>query len=401
MDGARVADQEKDPRLSRRAERRARSKAGGGEKPAPARPEPEKAPERPARPSARDRNQRLRERERARSERRARRNEPDEEVVRGLDAGEMVDDALARASHAAVQWVRHNSSLVQWLIVLVVVGFAGWRFVVWRITRNQENSSDQLMAAVEAERGSVGEQPPLVQPDEIDIRPHFNTNQERLSRAEELYRKAAGGKASAATTILAKLGLAGVLFDLGKLDEALQNYREVKGSALAAHDLEVRARATEGIGLSLEGKGDKDGALAAFHELENSDIKEYQTLGLYQQARMRFAKGEREQAKQLLAKLAEKTKKPEGADKTEKTVAPPRPEFVERAAEELELAMDPKSAMDKIGLAAAAHGGMEEDQLAQLRKMLADMQKRRTGPGKLPGGAPVPLVPGRPASSSP
>jgi hypothetical protein len=339
----------------------------------------------------------MRERDRARSERRARRNEPDEEVVRGLDAGEMVDDALARASHAAVQWVRHNSALVQWLIVLVVVGFAGWRFVVWRITRNLENSSDTLMAAVEAERGSVGEQPPMVQPDEIDVRPHFNTNQERLVRAEELYRKAAGGKASAATTILAKLGLAGVVFDLGKFDEALGTYREVRGSALAAHDPEVRARATEGIGLSLEARGDKDGALAAFHELENSDVKEYQALGLYQQARMRFAKGEREQAKQLLAKLAEKTKKPEGTEKS----APPKPDFVDRAAEELQLAMDPKSAMDKVGLAAAAHGGMEEDQLAQLRKMLADMQKRRGGPGKLPGGAPAPLAPARPAPSSP
>jgi tetratricopeptide (TPR) repeat protein len=396
MDGARVADQEKDPRISRRAERRARSQAGGGERPAPAPPEPQKAPERPARASARDRNQRMRERERARSERRARRDEPDEEVARGLDAGEMVDDALARASHAAVQWLRHNATLVQWLIVLVVVGFGTWRFVVWRVTRNLENSSDQLMVAVEAERGSVGEQPPMVQPDEIDVRPHFNTNQDRLMRAEELYRKAAGGKASAATTILAKLGLAGVVFDLGKFDEALATYREVKGSALAAHDPEVRARATEGVGLSLEAKGDKDGALAAFHELENSDIKEYQALGLYQQARMRFAKGEREQAKQLLAKLAEKTKKPEGTEKS----APPRPDFVARATEELELAMDPKSAMDKVGLAAAAHGGMEEDQLAQLHKMLADLQKGR-GPGKLPGGPPAPLAPARPASSSP
>jgi tetratricopeptide (TPR) repeat protein len=392
MDGARVADQEKDPRTSRRAERRARARVEGGERPAPARPEPEKAAERPVRPAARDRNQRLRDRERARNERRGRRSEPEEEVVRGLDAGEMVDDALARASHAAVQWVRQHSTLVQGLIVAVVVGFAGWRFVLWRMTRNLENASDQLMAAVEAEEGSVGELPQLVQPQEIDVRPHFNSDQDRLKRAEELYRKAAAGKPSSATTVLGKLGLAGVLYDFGRLDEALAAYREVKGSSLATNDPEVRVRATEGVGLCLEGKGDKDGAIAAFRELETSDVREYQALGLYQQARVRFTKGEREQAKQLLAKLAEKTKKPEGAEKS----APPKPNFTERATEELELAMDPKSAFDKVGL--ATRGGAEQDQLYQIRKMLADMQKRR-GPTKLPGGPPEPLAPPRPASS--
>jgi tetratricopeptide (TPR) repeat protein len=314
-------------------------------------------------------------------------------VVRGLDAGEMVDDALARAMHSSVQWVRTHSNLVQWLLVAIVVGFAGWRLVVWRITRNLEDSSDQLMAAAEAELGSVGELPPILQPQEIDIRPHFNSDSERLHRAEELYRKAAAGKAGAATTILAKLGLAGVLFDLGRFDEAIAAYREVKGSALAAHDPEVRPRTTEGIGLCLEAKGDKDGALGAFREIENGEVREYQALGLYQQARLRFAKGEREQAKALLAKLAEKTKKPEDKEKT----APVRRDFTERAAEELELAMDPKGAVSKTGLTGVT-GNDESDRMAQIRRLLADMQKRGGAP-KLPGGPAQPHAPPRPASS--
>ncbi len=381
-----MADQEKDTRTSRRAARRARAQTGEGEREAPATVEPSKST--PSKPT-RDRNQRVRER--ARAERRARRGEPAEEVVRGLDAGEMVDDAFARATHTTVQWVRHHSTLVQWLLVVLVVGFVGWRVVLWRITRGLENASDRLMDAVEAEDGTVGDLPALVQPQEIDTRAHFNSDAERLQRAEELYRKAAAGKASAATTTLAKLGLAGVLYDLRKFDQALTGYREVKASALAGHDPEVRARAIEGMGLCLEAKGDKDGALGAFHELEASEVREYQALGLYQQARMRFAKGERDQAKQLLAKLAEKTKKPESTDKS---APPPKPDFVERAAEELQLAMDPKGALDKPGLGGV---GQEEDQMAQLRRMLEQMQRGRGG-GKLPAMPARPVTP-RPASS--
>jgi predicted negative regulator of RcsB-dependent stress response len=325
------------------------------------------------------------------AERSRRREAPDEEVVRGLDAGEMVDDAVTRALHASLRLVRKHGTLIQWGLVLAVVGFIGWRVIVWRNLRTLQARSDELMQGVHAEEGTVGELPPIVQPKEMDTRQPFNSDADRLKRAEELYRAAAAGKSNAATTWLAKLALAGVLYDQKRWDEALALYREVKDSELAKQDGEVRVRAIEGVGLSLEGKGDQDGALAAFHELDNSDVREYAALGLYQQARLRLAKGERDQAKQLLAKLTEKTKKTDDAGKPERA-----PGFVARAAEELELAMDPASVQNRMGLSSEAmgEGQMSATQIEQIRKLLANMQKQKgRQPVQLPPASPAPAAP--------
>jgi predicted negative regulator of RcsB-dependent stress response len=390
-----VADQDKDPRVSRRAERRARTQADPGQREKPA-----TTPERAAgdeddrrsdrRQTARDRNQRVRER--ALAERSRRRAPPEEEVVRGLDAGEMVDDALTRALHSSLGLLRKHGTVVQWGLVLAVVGFIGWRVVVWHNLRNLQAASDQLMQGVHAEQGTVGELPPIVQPKEMDTRQQFSSEGDRLKRAEELYRAAASGKPNRATSWLAKLGLAGVLYDQKRWDEALGVYREVKGSELAKQDGEVRVRAVEGIGLCLEAKGDQDGALAAFHELENSDVRDYAALGLYQQARLRLAKGERDQAKQLLAKLAEKTKRAENPGNPQQR----EPGFVVRAAEELELAMDPASVQNRPGLSSEAmgEGQMSALQLEQIRKLLENMQKQKgRQPLQLPSGSPAPAAP--------
>jgi tetratricopeptide (TPR) repeat protein len=118
--------------------------------------------------------------------------------------------------------------------------------------------------------------------------------------------------------ILAKLGLAGVLFDQGKLDEAIKTYEEVLSSELAKIDPESRGRAIEGIGLTLEAKGDKDAAMKRFKELENAEVAGFRELALYHQARIAHAQGDKpgavERLKKVIEKLGKETKGTEEPD---------------------------------------------------------------------------------------
>jgi tetratricopeptide (TPR) repeat protein len=105
---------------------------------------------------------------------------------------------------------------------------------------------------------------------------------------------------------MARLGLAGVLYDQGKYDDAKSMYDQVASSELAKLDPDAKGRAVEGSGLSLEGKGDKDGAMKRFGELENLDVAGFRELALFHQARLLHAKGDDDGAKERLKKVVEK-----------------------------------------------------------------------------------------------
>ncbi|MET0791795.1 MAG: hypothetical protein ABW061_09765, partial [Polyangiaceae bacterium] len=105
---------------------------------------------------------------------------------------------------------------------------------------------------------------------------------------------------STAAATFAKLGLATVLYDQGKYADAKVAYQAVKDSKLAGQDLAVKGRALEGVGISLEGAGDKEGAGKAFEELAKVDGLGFNALGAYHQARLAFAAGNPEKAKELL-----------------------------------------------------------------------------------------------------
>ena len=55
--------------------------------------------------------------------RKARVRERREAEAVGLDAQEMLDDALVRSTDTAGKWLRNNSTTLQWAVVL---GIAGW-----------------------------------------------------------------------------------------------------------------------------------------------------------------------------------------------------------------------------------------------------------------------------------
>jgi predicted negative regulator of RcsB-dependent stress response len=353
----------------------------------------------PSAEEIRDRNRRLREEAAAR--RRKKRDSEQAATATGLDAGEMVDDALARSTHAVTGWLRRHFNVVQWVIVLGVAGAIGWQIYSWRSAKQAEKASDKLMAAVEAEQGTIAGAAPARDEEGAAERPSFPTEQARLAAAERAYREASETRAGSTTSLLARLGLAGVLYDQGKHELARQEYEAVKNSPLAAKDPDVRGRALEGLGLSLEGKGQLDAALKAFRELENFGALGFDALGQYHQARVHFAKKEQDKAKQLAQKLIEKLEKATSANW--------RATYLTRAARELLHTIDPSTAPSgPPGLSPEAIEQLKQQMLQdpdKMQKLLEDMAgstKALTGqgvPGLPPASPPpAPLTASPPAS---
>jgi predicted negative regulator of RcsB-dependent stress response len=345
----------------------------------------------------RDRNRRIREE--AAAKRRVQHDERRVAAARNLDTSELVDDALARTTHAVTGWLKRNLNLIQWVVVLSVVAGIGYQIYAYRHDITVARATDELMAAVRAENGRVGEG--AAEADSftgvVDTRPVFPTEEARLKAAAESYRKVQSSGTSTTST-LASLGLAGVLFDQKKFKDARAEYQKVKGSPLAQKDRDVRGRVIEGIGLTFEAEGQIEPALTAFRELENTDIPGFGALGQYHQARLLLAKGDREKAKQLLTKAQAKLK---AATEGEKDPVRASGGFFGRQVQELLASVDP-SAVPKPS------GGLTPEQLQRLQEQLKlqsadgsklDPQKLQELLSKLGAASSAPAAPPAPAPS--
>ncbi|HEX3851073.1 MAG TPA: hypothetical protein VHW01_08910, partial [Polyangiaceae bacterium] len=101
----------------------------------------------------RDRNRRLREE--AASKRRTQveaRGAP----VRSLEAGEIVDDAFARSTAAAGEWLKKNFNVVQWFLIAGIVGWVGYAIYSYRAGKAAEVASAKLTTAIRAEDARIG-----------------------------------------------------------------------------------------------------------------------------------------------------------------------------------------------------------------------------------------------------
>ncbi|HEY3254930.1 MAG TPA: tetratricopeptide repeat protein [Polyangiaceae bacterium] len=355
---------------------------------------------------SRDRNRRLREEVAG-----GRRTKQGARAIpaRSLEAGEIVDDALARSTQAAGEWLKRNANAVQWLVILGLVGWVGYAIYSYRAGRAAEQASAKLSSAVRAEGARIGtdETRPDPQTGLVETRPAFASEALRLQAAEKQYRAIAdGGSTSAAT--FAKLGLASVLYDQGKFADAKTAYQAVKDSKLASLDLAVKGRALEGIGISLEGAGDKEGALKAFGELSNVDGLGFNALGAYHQARLAYAAGNTDKAKEYLKdaqkRLDTLASGTDAKDKdAKKAFGGGNTGYLQQSVRDLQRRVDPSAvpAPSPNALTAeqiqalteqmggdGSNKGLDTEKLKELLKGMS---------GKTPGGAPN--VPAPPASA--
>lgn len=387
-----MTDPKQPSKRSRRAERREQNKAEPAGPDEPRAQADDQEPERPAE-AIRDRNLRLREK--AAAERRAKRAQKQNTAnVRNLDASEMVDDVLVRATHSATVWLKRNFNIVQWVVIVLVVGGFSWQVYSWRTAKAVAKRSDALAEALSADHGLVGETAEA-EPEGFGLSVmEFKDDQERLKRAGRAYQEAIHAGSDQGIGLLSKLGLAGILFEQGKFDQAIATYREVLSSPLGKNDQDVHGRALEGLGLCFESKGDNAGALREFGRLANSDLAMFRVLGLYHQARITLKQGDKQKAKELVTQAQEKLRK--------SMKAPPQgSSFLEQALREIARAVDPAAV--EAGLAAdqmkllSAQLGNDPD---KLQRLVDDIRRNTLAKSKAPAAPPPAEAPQAPPENN-
>jgi tetratricopeptide (TPR) repeat protein len=309
----------------------------------------------------RDRNARLRQ------QLRQKRAEAERVNLTPLTTGEMVDDVLARTMASFGKWARRNASNIQTAIGLIILVGGAYGVYQWRTTSAAEEASALLFQGVNADRGRVLEKDAPAPKADEEVYPVYRDPNERITNALASYRTAAQKFEGSGAAILARLGEAGMLLDKRAYDEALKAYTDVRSSALGQADLDVKGRAIEGAGFALEGKGDREGALKAFHELES--VAGFKELALYHQARVSAAKGDKGKALELVraAREAIAAASPEG--KAQRA-------FVSDAIDELHRSLDPASAPPKMpmgGLGGPGGPQISPQDLMRLQEQLKNM----------------------------
>lgn len=291
-------------------------------------------------------------------------------VAGAVDAA---DPLLARTNQVG-SWLKDNQRAVQVGGALLAAGLLGTGAYLYYQQKHESDASVDLSKAIADERGLIGEAPPDDDENRIkDPRPMFKTASDRRESALGKYKAIQAKFPGTGAAFLARLGEASVLLDKRDADGAIAAYSEAKSTPLAAADLEIRGRATEGLGFAYELKAQLDPAqkdknldlaMAEFKALDNTiDAKGFKELGMYHQSRVLQAKGDNAKAKELLIALRERISKP-GEDH-------PFAYIEEMAADRLRM-IDPKAVPPK-----------PKYNDAQLQQML---QKLRAGGGAGGGG---------------
>jgi hypothetical protein len=249
--------------------------------------------------AARARKQRVQEREEAQAI--------------GLDAQEMLDDALVRSTDSATKWLKKNANALQWVFVGGITIWAGWGLYGWQKARSEASNSDKIAKAAAAQFGKVGEDDkPEDNPQVIDPTPVFADQKARLEATKTAYDAALKGASNDGVGLYARLALASVLIEQGKVDDAKAEYDRVLAAKFTEKDAAIKAQAQEGLAQIAETKGDKAAALALYEQIAAANLGGASELGQYNQARLLHALNRNDEAKKLIAALYEKHPPAEG-----------------------------------------------------------------------------------------
>jgi len=203
-------------------------------------------------------------------------------------------DALMTVSLRAMEWAQKHRKHIVYAIAGVIAA-SGVAYGVYFYRSHREEQATSLVA-----KGVIAELSPVRTGDEdpeIARRMKFYNNEsEKQLEALAAFAEARQKYSDTGPGILARLGEAGLFLDRREWDQALAAYGDVKNTSLFAADKSVKVRVLEGLGYAREGKGLLDDARAAYVEIANLDMKGAKSLGLYHQARVDLAKGDKQGA---------------------------------------------------------------------------------------------------------
>ena len=300
-------------------------------------------------------------------------------------------DPLLERIRRGRQWIKGHQQVFGVLVAVVVLGVGG--ALVWTYRQNKEEAEGSALLAqgFADEHGHVSEKE-----DEDDdgsrakqLYPTFKSIAERRGAALAKYREVEGRYPGTGAAILARLAEAGLLLDQGDAKGAIAAYDDVKSSPLSLADPEVRGRALEGVGFAREllaqtdsASQDKhlDDALAAFKALEQVDVKGFRELGMYHQARVLQAKGDKTKALEILKEVYKRVTEP-GENHPFSYL-----EFVvEDRLREMDPAALPPKAAKKMGSGPGGNLDMSDPKVQELIRQL-QQQAQQKGNAPTPGG---------------
>ena len=239
--------------------------------------------------------------------------------TRAVPAAVEAADPLIERTQRFGEWAQKNAKVVWSVVGVAVVLLAGLGTYTYFDKKKSQDASKGLAAAVADERAPIGD-PDKVKDDE-DVPPlMFKTQDERRDAALSKYHDVATKYPGTGAATLARLGEGSLLLDKRDADKAVDAFTDVKDTALAKADAEVRGRAVEGLGFAYELRAqlkpegrdkDLDAAIQAFRELEATDTLGFKELGMYHQARVYEAKGDTTKAKEVLHALHDRLAAPD------------------------------------------------------------------------------------------
>jgi hypothetical protein len=317
------------------------------------------------------------------------------------------DPLLERAARAS-KWIkehRQQFSAVAVIAVLGVAGFAGYTY--WQEKRDGQASA-LLAQALSDQHGFVSDKEP---DDDDDVKPRqlyptFKSAAERREAALAKYRAVETKYSGTGAAMLAQLAEGSLLLDAGDAKGASAAYQAVKDSPLGQADGEVRGRALEGLGFADELLAESDAAnkdkhmadaLGEFEKLEHVDVNGFKELGLYHQARVQEAKGDKAKAIELLKDVQKRVSEPGQTHPFSYL------EFVveDRLRELDPTALPPKAPKTTMGpggpgrAPGAGPGGLDMND-PQVQKLIEQLKQRKN---PTPGMPPMP--PAMPATPPP
>ncbi len=312
------------------------------------------------------------------------------------DAIPEADPLLFRAARVG-QWIREHQGVFAGLVGAVVVGVGGvLGWVYWEGQRNAK-ASELLSQALADERGTIAAQAEDTDEDSPRARlyPQFKSVAERRDAALATYRAVESKYSGTGAAILARLGEGSLLLDAEDAQGAAAAYTAVRDSALAKADAEVRGRALEGLGFTEEllARNDASGrdahldrAMTEYKALEAVDVDGFKELGMYHEARVFTAKGDKAKAIELLKDLQKRVSEAgqghafayldvvalDRLRALDPTAAPPKPDF--------------------SGLGGPNGPDMSNPEIQKLIRQLQEQGSRGGLPPLAPGAVPPPPV---------
>jgi hypothetical protein len=306
-------------------------------------------------------------------------------------------DPGAERSTRIVKWVEGHRQTFGTVVGIALIG-AGGLGVWWYVQDKHIGEASVLLGqAFAADHGTIAAKDSADNPavPSKQLYPSFATAGERRAASLAKYRSLEAKYPGTGAAIVSRLSEGALLLDSGDGAGALAAYNEVASSSLAQADSEVHGRSLEGQGFADEllaekdeGHGDKhrDDALTAYRALEG--VAGFKELGLFHQARMELAKGDKARAIEILKDVTKRVQDPGQAHSFP---------YLQFAAEDSLRELDPAALPPKAPKVAASSTDGPDMSNPKIQELIRQMQEK----AKNGGGAPAPVPAPAPAQESP